>query len=68
MQTNQTALFELISQLEQIRTDFYNSVQDTATDDQATFENAISEAQLAIGSIITEGVVDQARAAIKEGR
>lgn len=51
----------LISRLEQIRQDFYNQIPDSDDIDQATFENAINEAQTVIGGCMAQSVVDRIR-------
>lgn len=61
MKTNQTALTELISRLEVIRTEFYQNAEIPDDTDQSTFENAVNEAQTVIGSVIADSIVAQAR-------
>ncbi len=61
MKTNQTALTELISRLEVIRTEFYRNAAMPNDTDQSTFENAVNEAQTVIGSVIADSIVAQAR-------
>lgn len=51
----------LISRLEQIRREFYRQIPDSDEIDQNTFENAINEAQTAIGFVIASNIVAQAR-------
>lgn len=61
MKTNQPVLSGLIAQLETIRTEFYENSEFAEPTDQETFENAINEAQAAIGFVIASNIVAQAR-------
>ncbi len=61
MKTNQPVLSGLIAQLETIRTEFYENSEFAEPTDQETFENAINEAQTAIGFVIASNIVAQAR-------
>lgn len=58
----------LIAQLEQIRNDFFNCIpdDDSADGDQALFENAITEAQTAIATYITNGIISDAISKVEE--
>ncbi|WP_273495317.1 hypothetical protein [Rikenella microfusus] len=68
MKTNQPVLAELIARLEQIRNDFFNCIpdDDSAAGDQALFENAITDAQDAIGTFITKGIIADATSKARE--
>ena len=61
MKANQPVLSGLIAQLETIRTEFYENSEFAEPTDQETFENAINEAQAAIGFVIASNIVAQAR-------
>lgn len=52
---------DLILRLEQIRREFYHQIPDSAEIEQTTFENAINEAQTAIGSCMAQQLVDRCR-------
>ena len=69
MKTNQPVLTGLIAQLEAIRAEFYENSEFAEPADQETFENAINEAQTAIGFVLASNIVAQARnnAANQEG-
>lgn len=58
----------LITRLEQIRNDFFNCIPDgdSAAGDQALFENAITDAQDAIGTFITKGIIADAISKARE--
>lgn len=58
----------LITRLEQIRNDFFNCIpdDDSAAGDQALFENAITDAQDAIGTFITKGIIADATSKARE--
>lgn len=51
----------LIGRLEQIRREFYHQIPNSDDIDQDTFENAINEAQIVIGSCMAQRLVDRVR-------
>ena len=58
----------LITWLEHLKNDFFDCLPDNdfAAGEQTLFENAITEAQTAIGSVITLGIIADATSKARE--